>query len=487
MGAIPDISYFSDITSNDYQNYLLQFTSSWSLRCETIKYCELDCKILYDILKKFNYLIFSKYLINIHRCPSLPSLAFTIYRAKYLKDAKIPLISGNIYEDIRKSYTGGAVDVYKANGKNLFTYDVNSLYPFVMLTKNVPVGNINFFEGDITKLKPWSELFGFFKVKVTAPDNLEHPIIQTKLRVGKAGVRTVAPLGTWTEWLFTEEIINAMNHGYKFEIIKGYTFDQANIFEEYVKDLYEIKVSHSKSDPMYLVAKLLLNSLYGRFGMSNDMEHHVLIANKRMDEFLNKYCISDVIPLNNAKSLISYSDEQELETIMSENSTKANISVSIASAITAYARIHMSQFKNTPDYDLFYSDTDSIVTNKPLPDAKVGKAIGLMKLENNLSEGVFLAPKVYGGILADGTKFTKVKGYKNNVNYSDLKTLLNEDVKALELHHEKWFRSFEDGKITIKDQLYSLQVTENKRRLIYSNKKLLGTQPFIINNDKEII
>ena len=95
-------------------------------------------------------------VININLSIGISNLPIinAIYRAKYLKDAKIPLISGNIYEDIRKSYTGGAVDVYKANGKNLFTYDVNSLYPFVMLTKNVPVGNINFFEGDITKLKP---------------------------------------------------------------------------------------------------------------------------------------------------------------------------------------------------------------------------------------------------------------------------------------------------------------------------------------------
>jgi hypothetical protein len=42
-------------------------------------------------------------------------------------------------------------------------------------------GEIKFFEGDITKLFPWSELFGFFKVEITAPTNLEHPILQTKM------------------------------------------------------------------------------------------------------------------------------------------------------------------------------------------------------------------------------------------------------------------------------------------------------------------
>lgn len=153
--------------------------------------------------------------------------------------------------------------MYKSGGKNLFTYDVNSLYPFVMLTNKVPTGEIKFFEGDITLIKSWSEICGFLRVEITAPENLKHPIIQTKLRVGVAGLRTVAPLGTWTDWLFSEEIKNAMDHGYKFKVLSAYTFDSSIIFEEYIKDLYEIKSKASKDDPMYLIAKLLMNSLYG--------------------------------------------------------------------------------------------------------------------------------------------------------------------------------------------------------------------------------
>jgi hypothetical protein len=35
--------------------------------------------------------------------------------------------------------------------------------------------------------------------------------------------------------------------------------------------------------------------------------------------------------------------------------------------------------------------------------------------------------------------------------------------------------------------MYTLQVTENKRKLIYENNKLIGTTPYIINENKEII
>lgn len=65
-----------------------------------------------------------------------------------------------------------------------------------MMNMKVPTGKIKFFDGDLTLIKSGEEIFGFLRVEITAPDNLKHPILQTKLRVGKAGLRTVAPLGT---------------------------------------------------------------------------------------------------------------------------------------------------------------------------------------------------------------------------------------------------------------------------------------------------
>lgn len=38
------------------------------------------------------------------------------------------------------------------------------------------------------------------------------------------------------------------------------------------------------------------------------------------------------------------------------------------------------------------------------------------------------------------------------------------------------------------NQVYTLKVTNNKRKLIYdNNNKLIGTKPYIINENKEII
>jgi hypothetical protein len=82
------------------------------LKNEAIKYCEVDCISLYQIIIKFNDLIFEHFKINIHKYPTISSLAFAIFRTNFLEGNTIPQLSGQVAKDIRSSYTGGAVDMY---------------------------------------------------------------------------------------------------------------------------------------------------------------------------------------------------------------------------------------------------------------------------------------------------------------------------------------------------------------------------------------
>ena len=51
----------------------------------------------------------------------------------------------------------------------------------------------------------------------------------------------------------------------------------------------------------------------------------------------------------------------------------------------------------------------------------------------------------------------------------------------------KWFKDIGLGQINVKDQLYTLKATSNKRQLVYDNdNKLVSTKPYTIN-DKNII
>jgi len=77
----------------------------------------------------------------------------------------------------------------------------------------------------------------------------------------------------------------------------------------------------------------------------------------------------------------------------------------------------------------------------------------------------------------------KVKGYKNKISFTELKSLLTLDSK-LELKQEKWMKSLEKGNITILDQIYTLVPTSNKRHLVYNKNRILEkTLPFNIEDN----
>lgn len=219
---MPYLCYFINVSIDYYKEYykdyfdclgMIDSDKLWSFKKEAIKYCELDCITLYQILIKFNNLIFETFNININKYPTLSSLAFAIFRSKYLNESKIAMLSGDIFNFIKESYTGGAVDMYLPNGENLYAYDVNSLYPYIMANSPMPVDTPIYFEGNILDQDP--NAFGFFRVKVINNSNLIHPIIQTHIKT-KGGIRTIAPLGTWEMVIFSEELKNAIKYGYKF-------------------------------------------------------------------------------------------------------------------------------------------------------------------------------------------------------------------------------------------------------------------------------
>ena len=54
-----------------------------------------------------------------------------------------------------------------------------------------------------------------------------------------------------------------------------------------------------------------------------------------------------------------------------------------------------------PEYTLYYSDTDSIDIDKPLPDTLTGKNLGQMTLERMYTKFITFAgsaTKFYGGV-----------------------------------------------------------------------------------------
>jgi len=129
-----------------------------------------------------------------------------IYRTSYLIKETIPIIIGKTKEDIKQSFTGGSTDMfipYLPKDKKLYAYDVNSLYPFVMMKIEYPIGDPIYFIGELTNLNiDISDKLGFYHCKIKAPIDIKHPILQIHHKTTD-GIRTISPVGNFEGWFFS--------------------------------------------------------------------------------------------------------------------------------------------------------------------------------------------------------------------------------------------------------------------------------------------
>ena len=139
-----------------------------------------------------------------------------------------------------------------------------------------------------------------------------------------------------------------------------------------------------------------------------------------------------------------------------------DVSIAIASTVTSGARIVMSKVKNQNEFDLYYTDTDSAVINRPLAPELVGNALGQFKLECEIDTGIFIAPKVYGFKTVEGKETIKIKGLSkeavDGVTLTDLLKLLVDKYQMV-LTQDKWHKNLFDGNISVVSTAYKLVAT----------------------------
>jgi hypothetical protein len=153
---------------------------------------------------------------------------------------------------------------------------------------------------------------------------------------------------------------------------------------------------------------------------------------------------------------------------LAEHDKYNDISVVISSAITAYARVFMNKIKLdilSKGGHLYYTDTDSIVTNIKLDNKLVGNDIGQFKLVSEIKEGYFISNKSYALKTFSGKTIIKCKGFSN------IKTL-DDKTKSL---------SFEDFENVYRGSVVEGTRYESKRDYntgVLLNKNVLKFSPF---------
>jgi dsRNA-specific ribonuclease len=490
IGEIPNYEFYDkkDISFEDWNSLKKE---NWHFKDETLKYLEKDLKSLYEILYKFNRIIFHNYSINMTKYLSLPSLSFAMYRTHYLKDHKIPIITGSIYNDLKDAYYGGVVDVYKPVIEKGYLYDVNSLYPYVMqLNKNkMPIGNIVY-----TTEKDLDKIFGCVYATIKTTKNLKIPPLPYKTVDG----RLITPNGTWSGMYFSEELKQVKDlYGYEIQVHWGYQFEKGElVFHDFVNHFYEIKNDSKKLPELQFSAKLILNSLHGRLGMQEFKDATKVVSREKSEEIMKTRKVFTEYELDNDTFLINYetkpdkglclasgSNYMQLLIEESKNVHKSNISIIVSIAITAYARMYMNELKHFYDYEIYYSDTDSIVTNKPLPDNLVGKEIGKLKLEHEFYRGLFIAPKLYYIESIKKGVIIKSKGIKTELTKEQFEALYN--MENLKFQEQRWIQDYKVGTIKVIDRSINIELKVLKRNRLISQGKWIDTSPLIINDKVE--
>lgn len=192
-----------------------------------------------------------------------------------------PLIPYEIDKDIRKSYKGGFTylnDCYKEKetGSGL-VLDVNSLYPSVMMYEKLPFGEPIFFEEKYTddKLYPLyvQTLSCSFEIKkgkiptLQIKNNLSF-LPNEYVKSSEGDIVTLTLTSVDLELFFNHyDVYDITYHsGWKFKAIKG-------LFTKYIENWSEKKIQAKKdgNTALYRISKLMLNSLYGKFGLNPDV------------------------------------------------------------------------------------------------------------------------------------------------------------------------------------------------------------------------
>jgi len=380
-------------------------------RNELLDYMKQDIRLLGGVMQKAQEIYWKLYKVDIESKITLSSLALTIFRLKYYDVSNFPIHIPNKNEDtfIRRAYYGGHTDTYKPYGEDLHYYDVNSLYPFVMKEFQMPGGEPVWHSN--LEGKDLDSIFGFIEAYVVCPKTIKKPFLPYRDKNNTL----IFPTGEFVGVYYTEELKYARGLGYTVLPISGYLFKRMESpFQSFVSSLFESRLEARKSgnEAMAYVYKILMNSLYGRFGINPKSTTTVICDEYRYKDLIrnSELIFADMLCEN--QYIVAYHSNTEKGPDY-WNPPK-NSAVQLAAAITASARIHMYPYISRED--CYYTDTDSVVLGHPLPNAEIDSSVlGKFKLEDRIINGYFLAPKSYFYTSTEGKNVLKFKGPAKNL------------------------------------------------------------------------
>lgn len=456
--------------------------------------------------------------------------------------------------DPRDAFMGGRTGVCKmyhkaAPGEKILYSDVTSLYPYVNKYGRYPIGTPKILLGNELNYRNVFNIDGLLKVDILPPKRLYHPVLGIKMHNKLIFSLCYTCTKEMNDAECTHSVDERQIHGtyvadeLRLAVRKGYfvkkiyeaweydttqydkVTQEGGIFAKYVDLFLKIKTEASgfphhcrtpaekdkyirdfemhegiklepdkitRNEGLRSLAKLELNSLWGRFGMRQDKTKKVFVntANHLLNLMTNPSLeVPGFVGLSDDSLLVSYNYKAECL----EQNPKVN--VVLAAYTTALARIHLYGYLDRLQTRCLYHDTDSVIytckeNEYPLP---LGDYLGDLTDElygygegSFISEAVFSAEKSYAYIVKvpneDDAIVCKVKGITLNhqaaqkINFESMKNLvLNERNKCISLDKNNILRT-NDSRVFTAQQDYKFKVNSNKRIKIGVDK--IETRPY---------
>jgi hypothetical protein len=424
--------------------------------------------------------------------------------------------------NVKDAFFGGRTECFKlkreVTGDEKIRYiDVVSLYPTVQYYDAYPLGHPKKIYNPLFYNLNW---FGFMKCKVLAPQNLYLPVLPVRVKMGQ-NEKLVFPLcvkcaelnqsvcnhtdeermfvGTWT----TVEVREAFSQGY--QVVKTYEvwhFEKTyTLWNEYVKSFMKIKLETSphtfatKEEYMAdikrkldidldkdsiapnpgkrAIAKICLNSLWGRFGMRQNQTQTKFV--KDISIFYT-HLLSDrlenmqVLFVDDKTAQMTFKYKEEFV----DKSYDTNLYV--AAFTTANARLRLYEQMRRVDHNILYCDTDSIVyVDDGSVHVNIGDSLGEWTDElgqnDYITKWLCTAPKSYSYKTFNNKECVKIKGFTLHHRNADI---LNSRVM------EEIIDGVRD-KITIKDS----QISRDKKTKNVINRETVKS--FSLNFNKRSV
>jgi hypothetical protein len=318
-----------------------------------IEYCTRDVEILQASFERYMAFVAEHDLG--HLALTGPGQAMAAFRHRFMGE-RLVLHSRQRLAGIERSmYHGGRTEAFYIGDvpeSPIWYLDVNSMYPHVMKTGSYPCE----FVGEVHDPSKSDLTTGFKRFEVGADVTLEIP----EPAVPYVSDRLLFPVGRFRTVLPGPEFRYCYERGWVKRTHIMYVYRRGHPFTSYVEYFYDHRKRFEAGgdDPQAWLCKLMLNSLYGKFGQRNP--DYEIMANAEGWEDGVYYTVSSATMRREIRVVIG-----DKVWIRAGDHPSQFTFYPMAAWVTSYARVLLwDLIKEAGREHTYYVDTDSVFVDR---------------------------------------------------------------------------------------------------------------------------